>query len=239
MPELPPPLPPEERTVGQLVAETIRAYGANFWRALPLGVVLAAVTQVIAGQPINTQIAILCLAAPVVSAAYVAATAIVSGARPTLTAWVVGVVVWLPAPPLLRAFVLPALAWLAFFGLAVPVAMVERSGIVASLRRARRLAVADYVHALGSLCALVVVFAVTAAMLGFLLHGQADNTARVAAFLAVLVLSPMLFLGSALLYDDQAARLASARPDQRSRDADLHPPLDADATGRPDPQVEP
>ena len=41
VPELPPPLPPAERTVGQLVAETIRAYGANFWRVLPLGVPIA------------------------------------------------------------------------------------------------------------------------------------------------------------------------------------------------------
>ena len=45
MPELPPPLPPAERTVGQLVAETIRAYGDNFWRALPLGIPLALVDQ--------------------------------------------------------------------------------------------------------------------------------------------------------------------------------------------------
>ena len=30
--ELPPPLPPAERTVGQVVAETIRAYGDSFWR---------------------------------------------------------------------------------------------------------------------------------------------------------------------------------------------------------------
>jgi hypothetical protein len=46
MPELPPPLPPGERTVGQLVGETIRAYGDNFWRALPLGLALALVDQV-------------------------------------------------------------------------------------------------------------------------------------------------------------------------------------------------
>ena len=38
VPELPAPLPPAERTIGQVIAETIRAYGANFWRALPLGV---------------------------------------------------------------------------------------------------------------------------------------------------------------------------------------------------------
>ena len=35
---LPPPLPPAERTVGQLVGEAIRLYGANFWKALALGV---------------------------------------------------------------------------------------------------------------------------------------------------------------------------------------------------------
>ena len=45
MPELPPPLPPETRTVGQLVAETIRAYGNSFWRVLPLGLPLAIADQ--------------------------------------------------------------------------------------------------------------------------------------------------------------------------------------------------
>ena len=38
--ELPPPLPPERRTVGQLVAESIRLYGLSFWKALALGVPL-------------------------------------------------------------------------------------------------------------------------------------------------------------------------------------------------------
>ena len=28
---LPPPLPPETRTVGQLVAETLKLYGRHFW----------------------------------------------------------------------------------------------------------------------------------------------------------------------------------------------------------------
>ena len=35
---LPPPLPPERRTVGQLVAESIRFYGSRFWAVLPLGI---------------------------------------------------------------------------------------------------------------------------------------------------------------------------------------------------------
>src|SRR6478672_4175842 len=35
---LPPPLPPETRTVGQLVAEALKLYGARFWPALALGI---------------------------------------------------------------------------------------------------------------------------------------------------------------------------------------------------------
>src|SRR5438552_8232166 len=42
--QLPPPLPPGSRTIGQLVAETIRFYGKHFWRSLLLGVGPAAVT---------------------------------------------------------------------------------------------------------------------------------------------------------------------------------------------------
>ena len=32
-------LPPAQRTVGQLIAESIRLYGARFWTVLPLGLV--------------------------------------------------------------------------------------------------------------------------------------------------------------------------------------------------------
>src|SRR2546423_1896135 len=35
--KLPPPLPPETRTVGQLVAESIRLYGRRFWQTLARG----------------------------------------------------------------------------------------------------------------------------------------------------------------------------------------------------------
>ena len=36
--QLPPPLPPETRTVGQLVAESLKLYGARFWPSLALGI---------------------------------------------------------------------------------------------------------------------------------------------------------------------------------------------------------
>jgi hypothetical protein len=215
MPELPPPLPPETRTVGQLVAETIRAYGANFWRALPLGLPLAVMAQVIYGYGFTTQVELLCLAAPLTSAAYVVATLLVLDARPPtrviVRAYLVGVLVWLPAPILLRFFILPAVAWLSLFGLAVPAIVNEQIGFRGALARARRLATADFVHAMGSLCTLVIVFVLSAAVLGVLLQGQGSNTLRVAGFLAVLVLSPLLYLGGALLYFDQAARVGSRR----------------------------
>jgi uncharacterized membrane protein len=117
--------------------------------------------------------------------------------------------------------------------------MVERLGFRAALVRGRRLGTADYVHALGSLAALIIVVAVSELTLIALLRSQGDNGQRIAHALADLVLSPLLYLGGALLYVDQAARVGSGRPHRRSRrDADLHSPLDADAAGRPDHQVE-
>jgi hypothetical protein len=153
--------------------------------------------------------------------------------------------VFAPVPILIRAFLLPGLAWLALFGLAVPAAMVERLGFRAALERGRKLAFADYVHALGSLAALVIVVAISELMLILLLRTQGDNGQRLAHGLADVVLSPLLYLGGALLYLDQAARVGSGRskprrtPQGRRRDADLHPPVDTDPAGRADPQIEP
>jgi hypothetical protein len=236
---LPAPLPPAERTVGQLVAETIRAYGDHFWRVLPLGIPIMLSTQLSLGRTSNGQTLILLAFSPLIALAYVRAVSLIHHVPTTFRAWVVAVLVFLPAPVLARIFVLPALAWLALFGLAVPVVMIERLGFRNALERARRLALADYVHALGSLCALAIVVAVSELTLIALLRSQGDNGQRVAHALADIVLSPLLYLGGALLYLDQAARVGSGPQRPRSRDADLHPPDDADAAGHPDPQVEP
>jgi hypothetical protein len=53
-------------------------------------------------------------------------------------------------------------------------------------------------------------------MLALLLRGASDQAERIAIFLADLVLAPIMFLGSALLYFDQVARLES-RPRRRKR----------------------
>jgi hypothetical protein len=240
MPELPAPLPPAERTVGQVIAETIRGYGNGFWRALPLGLPLALTDQVSIRQTIAVQILVFWAALPLFVAGYLWACRLVLRASPNAVAVGVAALIWLPFPLLRSVFILPGLAWLAFIGLAVPAAMVERLGFRDALRRGRTLGVADYPHALGSLAALVVVVGIAASVLSALLHSQGDNPQRAAIFISDLVLSPLLFLGGALLYVDQAARVGSHRSiRRRSRDADLHPPVDADAAGRPDPQVEP
>lgn len=232
MPELPPPLPPERRTVGQLVAESIRAYGQSFWRCLPLGLPLAIADQLSAHHTGVAQAFVYWALAPLFVAAYLWGCSVVLGARPTGTAVAAAILIWLPFPALRAVYILPGLAWFALIGLAVPVAMVERASFRESLVRGRRLGLVDYAHALGSLCTLVVVVGITANVLGALLHSQSDTGLRVGVFLSEVVLSPLLYLGAAMLYVDQAARLRS-----RSN-AGLHPPLDPEPAGRPDPQVE-
>src|ERR671937_2246171 len=100
--ELPAPLPPETRTVGQLVAETIRLYGQRFWRVLPLGVGIAAVDEVAFGHNLNVATLLLWAFAPLLTLSFVAAAAIVADVRPTvrsaLTALAVGLVVFAPFP---------------------------------------------------------------------------------------------------------------------------------------------
>lgn len=239
MPELPAPLPPGERTMGQVVAETIRAYGSDFWRLLPLGIPLAVADQLSVRHSPLAQIAVYLALTPLFVAAYLWAIARIQRVRPTRTAVIAAVLIYLPFPALRAVFVLPAIAWFAVIGLAVPAAAAERLGLRDALARGRRLGTADYVHSLGSMAALVIVVGVSADVLSALLHTQGDNGQRVAVFMSDLVLSPLLFIGGVLLYTDQAARIGSRRSDRRRRNADLHPPLDADAAGRTDPQVEP
>jgi hypothetical protein len=205
-------LPPAERTVGQLVAESIRIYGERFRRALLLGI--APAVLVVVGAHVS-KVLVLVLAptvtAALVTASYVGASVLVLERRPSnrrlLVAWLLGWLVFVPAPFLVFAFVLPALAWLAAFGLVVPVLVFEDIAPRAAFARAWQLARADYVHVLGSLATLAIVVLLTQGMLAFILRGSGGTALSTAFFLANVVISPLLFIGSALLYVDQAARL--------------------------------
>ena len=111
---------------------------------------------------------------------------------------------------------LPAVAWLALVGLVVPVLVIERLGVADALRRAIELARADYLHAVASLATLVILFALVKLTLILLLRDLGEAGERAALGLGDLVVSPLLFLGGALLYVDQAARVSSSSSRKRS-----------------------
>ena len=104
MRDLPRPLPPGERTVGQLVGETIRAFGNGFLRLLPLGLPLAVVDQLSIHQSAATQAIVFWVAAPFVVGAYVYACSHIYDVPPAKGAFLVGLLVYAPFPALeLRA----------------------------------------------------------------------------------------------------------------------------------------
>ena len=211
---LPPPLPPERRTVGQLVGEAIRAYGGRFWASLVLGVpVVAANALVWRRSSQDLGLLLLPLTSMLISISYVLAVGMVNGvsvrSRQGLIAYVVAVLVFLPVPLFVAVFILPGLVWLSLFGLTVPAVLVEGLGVKAAFRRGLALARVDFVHVLGGLATLALVVVISQFTLYFVLREYADNTRMIAAALAALVVSPVVFLGSALLYVDQEARLVS------------------------------
>jgi hypothetical protein len=250
--ELPPPLPPETRTVGQLVAESIRLYSRRFWPSLALGVGPALVAVVQSPLGLAWRLVVLVtVGGAVLTASFVGATAIAAELRPDRralgTALLGGMLAFAPFPVLASFLLLPGVAWLALVGLVVPVALIERRPLLDSFRRAAALARADYVHAAGSLATLALVALLTSFVLFFLLRDQADAALVAAGFLAILVISPLLFLGAALLYFDQEARLRVERQPVRSRrqrprrraDADLHHAHEPHRAGAADAEVQP
>ena len=242
---LPPPLPPETRTVGQLVAETLKLYGRRFWPSLALGLGPAATAVGVTFIPGWWDLAfVLTGGALLMTASYVGGVLVASGARPArgavAIAFVVGYLIFLPVPFLYSVVILPAVVWLGFLGLAVPAALLERRGLIDSVRRGFALARADPVHAVGSLATLVIVSFLTATVLFVLLRGGSKIALSSAAFVSLVFISPILFLGSGLLYFDQAARVESGRPrSRRSLDADLHHAHEPDRPGRADAEGEP
>jgi hypothetical protein len=240
-------LPPETRTVGQLVAEALRLYGARFWPSLAVGIGPGILGVAAAELDGAARLAVVVVAGPLLlSAAYAGALRVmrpVAGGRSVATALAVGFIAFLPLC-VSRLWIFPGiyllvLAWLALVGLAVPAALLERRGFADSLRRGVELGRADFVHALGSLATLVITIFLTGLVMFFALRELSDQALRVAGLLALLVLAPVFMLGAAVLYVDQAARVESSTRPRRKRDGDVHPALEPDGSGRADPQVEP
>jgi hypothetical protein len=245
--QLPPPLPPETRTVGQLVAEALKLYAARFWASLSLGIgpALLGVAAAELDEPARA-VVVVGVGPLLLAASYAGALALVrpiGRGRYLVTALVIGYVAFLPVC-ISRVWIFPgiyllALAWLAFVGMGVPAALVERRSLEDALRRGAQLARADYVHALGSLATLAITIFLTGLVLFFSLRELSDQAIRVAGLLALLVLAPIFVLGAAVLYLDQEARVESGPQPRRNRDADLHPSVESDTPGRPDAEVKP
>ena len=232
----PPPLPPIARTVGQVIAESLKLYGDNFFASLVLGIPFGVSTILTHWLGSNgyvlrspgegnsfdrkllEQSLVLVALAPFFTAAYVRACLLegrerICAGRVALTL-VVGTIVFLPAAFTLGWFNLIGVAWLGAVGWVVPVLVHERLAVGPACRRALTLFRADPAHAIGGVAALVVVFGVTRGLLEFLLRDQAGNGVVAAAALADLVISPVIFLGSALVYRDLAARVGTTREDR-------------------------
>ena len=126
-----------------------------------------------------------------------------------LTAFVAGLIVFVPFPALVYFYVLPAIAWLALVGLCVPAAVFEGGGVGESLRRGYRLGRADYVHSLGSMATLGITFYLATRVMALALNAGSGQAAEIARPVAEGVLWPVVVLGSCLLYFDQVARLES------------------------------
>jgi hypothetical protein len=242
--ELPPPLPPETRTVGQVIAETIQVYRRRPWRALGIGL-LPGIAGVIAAELSRWDALVfsLVVGAPVFTLSYLLGCGLVTetpvrGWR-GLRAFGAGVLVFLPFPFLASFFLVPGILWFAYLGLVVPAVLVEGLPTGTAFARARELARADFVHILGGLVALGALVVLSQLVVLVLLRGFADTAARPAALLAGIVLTPLLFMGAGVLYGDQAARVRSGGRRSRRRDADLPDADHAHREGRADAQVEP
>jgi hypothetical protein len=240
---LPPPLPHETRPIGQLIAESIRLYGNRFWLSIALGLGPAVTAIGVTYLPGWWDVVfVLTGGALLLVASYVGGVLLAADEWPSrrriVVASVVAYVLVVPAIFLWSFLILPAVVWLGLFGLAVPVALLEGRGPLESVRRGFSLACVDLVHAIGSLAALVIVSFLTATTLFVLLRGGSQIARSSSAFVSLVFISPLLFLGGGLLYFDQAARLASGtRP--RRPDADVHHAHEPDRPGRPDAEGEP
>ena len=202
-------LPPAERTVGQLVAESIRFYGDHFWTVLLLGLPFLAIDVLSLDSSVARQTVVAWVLGPAVCAAYVRASMLLRKSFWSWPAFVAALIVYIPFPILLRLYVLPGIVWFALFGLAVPAAVVEGLDVRDALRRGSQLGRADLVHAIGGLATICIVYGVCRGVLLILLHTQGDQAQQVAVILADIVLSPLLYVGGALLYVDQAARVGT------------------------------
>jgi hypothetical protein len=220
--------------LGEVLAETTRIYRERLWAAFGLGAIVAVVFAVAGRLP---DIAAVPLLAVLFTAAYAAAQRLAAGdavahvwrrlGRNVLVLAVLTLVVSIPfalgvfiraADPLAGlVFILFAVSWLVFVGFSIPVSVdgaetEEPRGrfdaLATSLQRSIGLARADFLHAVGVVAALLVIYGLVGPFMAAALVGFAENSVQVAFTLSQVVLAPFFFLGLAVLYAEQKARSA-------------------------------
>lgn len=219
--------------LGDLFAETTLIYRERFWAAIGLGAVVG--IAFVPAAIIDVFVLRILLLAPAFTIAYAGATGLAVGdglrdalARtlrhaPVLLVLTIAVSVPFAIGRLDPIILFLSVFWLALTGFSIPVAVVEQDeeggGLLErpgrAMRRSIDLAWAAYLHAAGVIAALVLVYIVAGNLLAIVLAGFADNTGFGALLLVQVVLAPFFFLGLAVLYFDQGARLRRAPPGTR------------------------
>ena len=218
--------------LGEVLAETVELYGRRIWALVGTGAVLAASIVAASVVPIGIDLVLVALG---LVGCYAAAARIAAGDS-FAEAWsqvivrlpvllVLGLVVAIPLALALADIILILLvvAWIAFAGFSVPVAMLEREErgtwygeIGHALFRAMTLARAEYLHALGVAAVLAIVWLLLGRVLGAALVGFAENGGFVAFLIVQALLGPFFFLGLSVLYFEQTARALSSPREQRT-----------------------
>lgn len=214
--------------LGELLAEAVRLYGQRLWAVAGFGLFLGAALLV--ASILGHLLVAIAIVAPAVTVSYAVATRVALGdsageawAQAGLRAPVLAPLTVIVSVPFVLGIVdvlilFFSVAWLAFVGLAIPVAMVERAPestswfgqIGFALTRATDLARIEFLHVLGVSAALVVIYALLGPLLAVLLTGFADNGNLAATVIANAVLGPFFFLGLSVLYFEQRARELSS-----------------------------
>jgi hypothetical protein len=219
--------------LGDILAETVRLYGERFAAALGLGVPVAGVFLATLATPTLLSVALVAVA---FTATYAAAARVAAGdglfeawaqaglRLPTLL--VLSLVVAVPfALGLAQLYLLVlAVAWLAFTGFSIPVAVLESDPSAKSwfdrlsftLYRSTSLARVEFLHAVGIIAAFVIVEVLLGIPLAAALTGFGDNGREVALAISQAVLAPFFFLGLSVLYFEQNARALSSPREQRT-----------------------
>jgi hypothetical protein len=224
-----------ERPLGlsEILAETVRLYGDRFAAGIGLGLPIAGVFLATLVMPTLVGTALVALA---FTATYAAAARVAAGDG-LLEAWaqaglrlptllVLSVIVAVPfALGIAQLFLLiPAVAWLAFTGFSVPVAMLETDPkaknwfdrLSFALYRSAELARVESLHAIGVIATFVIVEILLGIPLAAALTGFGDNGREVALALSQAILAPLFFLGLSVLYFEQNARALSSPREQRT-----------------------